>query len=370
MHQREFIKVLISGGGTGGHVFPAIAIADALKKQVQQPQILFVGAKGKMEMEKVPKAGYHILGLNIAGLQRRITYKNLIVVFKLLDSMIRARNIIKRFKPDVVIGVGGYASGPVLYAAAKRHIPTIIQEQNSYPGLTNRLLAKKVSKICVAYDGMDKYFPKSKIYLTGNPVRKDILNIKDKRSEALKYFGISGKKKTLLVLGGSQGARTINQSVKANLKLFIDNDIQVIWQTGKLYFKEANEYAKELNRKEVLVVAFIEKMDLAYSACDMVVSRSGAISVSEISVVQKPAVFIPSPNVAEDHQTKNAQALANHNAAIIVKDSEAREKLGEVVVETILDEDKKHRLKEKIAGFAIKDSADRIASVVLNSLNK
>ncbi len=370
MHQREHLRVIISGGGTGGHVFPALAIADALKKQVRHAHILFVGAKGRMEMEKVPKAGYHIIGLNISGLQRRLTYKNLFVGFKLISSIVKARKIVKRFKPDVVIGVGGYASGPVLYVAAKQRIPTIIQEQNSYPGLTNRLMAKKVSGICVAYDGMDKYFPKSKIYLTGNPVRKDIIDIENKRGDALKYFGFSDKKKTLLVLGGSLGAKTINLSVKAHLRLIVDNDIQVIWQTGKLYFKEAVDYIeKNIGNKGVVAVSFIDRMDLAYGICDMVVSRSGAISVSEICVLQKPAVFIPSPNVADDHQTKNALALANHKAALIIKDSQAVESLGDVVMEIIFDEEKKHQLKEKIAGFSIKDSDDRIASVVLNLLN-
>ncbi len=368
MHQREYLKVIISGGGTGGHVYPAIAIADALKKKTRHSHILFVGAKGKIEMEKVPKAGYPILGLNIAGLQRRLTYKNLFFIFRLICSIIKARNIVKRFNPDVVIGVGGYASGPVLYVAAKRRIPTVIQEQNSYPGLTNRLLAKKVNKICVAYDKMDEYFPGSKIYLTGNPVRQDIINIENKRNEALIYFGLSAEKKTLLVLGGSQGAATVNQSIKENLELLLGNDIQLIWQTGKLYYNKISDFIKKLNKPGVTAVSFIDRMDLAYNVCDMVVSRAGAITVSEICVVQKPAVFIPSPNVANDHQTKNAMALANHNAALIIKDSQAVEKLGKIVLDMIFDEEKMHRLKEKIAGFAIKDATDKIASVVMSSI--
>ncbi len=369
MHQREHLKIIISGGGTGGHVFPAIAIADALKKKIKHPDILFVGAKGKIEMEKVPKAGYNIVGLNISGLQRRFTYKNLLIIFRLLSSIIKAGKIIKRFDPDAVIGVGGYASGPVLYVAAKRRIPTIIQEQNSYPGLTNRLLAKKVDKICVAYDSMDKYFPASKIYLTGNPVRHDITNIEKKYNEALVYFGLSSKKKTLLVLGGSQGARTINQSVEANMKLLLDNDIQLIWQTGKLYYKKASDFIKNIDRRDITAVSFIDRMDLAYSVCDMVVSRAGAITVSELCIVQKPVVFIPSPNVADDHQTKNAQALTNHNAALMLEDHNAIEKLGKVILEVIFDEEKKHRLKEKMAGFSIKDATDKIASVIMSSIN-
>lgn len=369
MYQLETLKVIISGGGTGGHVFPAIAIADALKRKVRHPKILFVGAKGRIEMEKVPKAGYHILGLNVAGLHRKLIYKNIIVIFKLIGSMIKARNIVKRFKPDVVIGVGGYASAPVLYVASKLGIPTVIQEQNSYPGIANKLLAKRASKICVAYDGMDKFFPKSKIFLTGNPVRQDIINYENKREEALKFFGLSNEKNILLVLGGSLGAKTINESVKVNLKLFVDNGIQVLWQTGKLYFEDASDYVKTLGNNNVKIVPFIDRMDLAYGVCDMVVSRAGALSVSEISVVQKPAVFIPSPNVAEDHQAKNAKALANYNAALIVNDNQAAEQLGEMVINTIFDENKKQKFKDRLAGFTIKDSADRIAGVVLSVLN-
>ncbi len=369
MHQREHLKIIISGGGTGGHVFPAIAIADALKKKINHPEILFVGAKGKIEMEIVPKAGYNIVGLNISGLQRKFTYKNLLLIFRLLSSIIKAGKIIKRFNPDVVIGVGGYASGAVLYVAAKRRIPTIIQEQNSYPGLTNRLLAKKVDKICVAYNGMDKYFPASKIYFTGNPVRQDIINIENKYKEALIYFGLSSKKKTLLVLGGSQGAETINKSIEANLKLLLDNNIQLIWQTGKLYYVKAAGFVKNIDKKGVTVVSFIDRMDLAYSVCDMVISRAGALTVSEICIVQKPAVFIPSPNVAENHQTKNAQTLTNHNAALMLEDHKAVEKLGEVILDVIFDEEKKHRLKEKMAGFSVKDGTERIASVVMSSIN-
>ncbi len=368
MHQYEKLRVIISGGGTGGHVFPAIAIADALKKKVQFLQVLFVGAKGKMEMEQVPKAGYHILGLNISGLQRKITYKNLFVIPRLISSMIKAKNIVKRFKPDVVVGVGGYASGPVVHVASKRKIPCVIQEQNSYPGLTNRLLARRADSICVAYDGMDKYFPKSKIYFTGNPVRQDIIDIENKYEEAVKFFGLSDQKKTLLVLGGSLGAKTINKSVMANINLFIDNNIQVIWQTGKLYYPQATKFVNDRAMVGVKILPFIDRMDLAYTVCDMLVSRAGAISVSEICVVQKPAIFIPSPNVAEDHQTKNALALVNHNAALLVKDSQAVEKLGNVVLNNIFDDEKIYRLKEKLTGFTVKDSADRITSVIMSSI--
>ncbi len=370
MLRHNKFKIIISGGGTGGHVFPAIAVADAIKKMVQTPEILFVGAKGKMEMEKVPKAGYQILGLNISGIQRKLTYKNLFVIFKLIGSIRKAKKIIKEFDPDVVVGFGGYASGPTLRVATKKKIPTVIQEQNSFPGLTNRLLAKKVDKICVAYDNMDRFFPKSKIYLTGNPVRKDIANITADKKEAEKYFKLDEDKKTLLILGGSLGAKTINNSVKENIETFLNNGIQIIWQTGKLYFDDIQEYVKTINKKEnIKLFAFIDRMDMAYAACDMVVSRSGAISVSEICITKKPAIFIPSPNVAEDHQTKNAMALVNHKAAIMIKDSEAPEKLGEEVINTIFDDEKTYRLKKKIAEFSVKDSAEKIASVILSLVN-
>lgn len=366
MPQLEHLRVIISGGGTGGHVFPAIAIANAIKKRVPTATILFVGAKGRMEMEKVPAAGYHILGLNISGLQRRITWKNLLVPFKLIDSLIRAKNIVKRFKPDVVVGVGGYASGPMLRAAASLGVPTVIQEQNSYPGLTNKILAKKANKICVAYDGMDRFFPKEKIFLTGNPVRQDILSLEGKKEEALEYFQLSPQKRVLLIIGGSLGARSINESVTDHLKLFAYNDLQVIWQTGKGYYSQAESIGKGFEKLGVRIYPFISRMDLAYAAADLVVSRAGAISVSEICAARIPAILVPSPNVAEDHQTKNALALVNFQAASLVKDVEVKQHLGPVVMELFKDEDRMHRYKEKMASFAYRDSADMIAGVILS----
>lgn len=365
LSQADVLRVIIAGGGTGGHVFPAIAIALAIKKKVYNAQILFVGAKGRMEMKKVPAAGFHIIGLNISGLQRRLTWKNLQVPFKLLDSMVRAKNIVKRFKPDVVIGVGGYASGPIVRAAAKKGIPILIQEQNSFPGLTNRILGKKADKICVAYEGMERFFDKSKIFLTGNPVRQDIVSLEGKYEEAMTFFGFTPKHPVLFVTGGSLGALTINESIAHHLKLFVEQDIQVIWQTGTTFFQKAIELAKGFEQ-QAYIKPFIDRMDLAYAACDLVVSRAGAIAVSEICTVQKPAILIPSPNVAEDHQTKNALALVNHHAAVLIEDGKAREKLGPAVVDLIHDEGKRFRLKEKLAGLSFRDAADVIAGVALS----
>ena len=365
LSQANGLKVIIAGGGTGGHVFPAIAIALALKKKVYNSRILFVGAKGRMEMKKVPEAGFHIIGLNISGLQRRLTWKNLQVPFKLIDSMIRARNIVKRFNPDVVIGVGGYASGPIVRAAAKRGIPTLIQEQNSYPGLTNRILGKKADKVCVAYEGMERFFEKSKIYLTGNPVRQDIVNLEGKYEEALSFFGLSAGREVVLVTGGSLGARTINESIGQNLKLLLANNIQIIWQTGSAFYQTALTLAKGFENL-VYIKPFIDRMDLAYAASDLVVSRAGAIAVSEICTVQKPAILIPSPNVAEDHQTKNALALVNHHAAVLIGDSDAHKNLGATIIDLIQNEEKRFRLKEKLVGLSFRDAADVIAGVALS----
>lgn len=366
--QAEPLRAIIAGGGTGGHVFPAIAIALALKKKLFNIQILFVGAKSRMEMRKVPEAGFRIIGLDITGIQRRLTWKNILVPWKLLKSILAAKRIIKRYKPDIVIGVGGYASGPVLWAAAGQKIPILLQEQNSYPGLTNRILGKKAQKICVAYEGLDTYFKKDKIYLTGNPVRQDIANIEGKKAEALTYFGLSAKKPVLFVTGGSLGARSINESVLLHLQLFANEGIQLIWQTGIHFIDQAMEATKSLQDAKIYVATFINRMDYAYAASDVVVSRAGAIAVSEICLVRKPAILIPSPNVAEDHQTKNAMALVNHHAAIHIKDSEAREKLGEEVLNLISDDEKKHRLKEKMAGMSYRNAADMIAGVALSMI--
>jgi UDP-N-acetylglucosamine--N-acetylmuramyl-(pentapeptide) pyrophosphoryl-undecaprenol N-acetylglucosamine transferase len=359
-------KVVISGGGTGGHIFPAIAIANALKEKNENIEILFVGAKGRMEMDKVPAAGYKIEGLWISGLQRKLTLKNLSFPFKVLSSLMRARKILKRFKPDVVIGVGGYASGPTLRVASGKRIPTLIQEQNSFPGITNRLLAKRVNTICVAYDGLERFFPKEKIILTGNPVRQEVVNLEGKRERALEHFGLDKDRKTLLVVGGSLGARTINNSMKAALEMFKANNIQVIWQTGKFYIEDAEAALKGLDYDGIKAQAFISKMDYAYAAADLVVSRAGAISVSELCLVKKPAILIPSPNVSEDHQTKNAMALVNHEAAILIKDAEAVEKMGNAVVELVNNEEQREKLKKNISGLALSNSADAIAAEIMN----
>lgn len=312
-------KILISGGGTGGHIYPAIAIANQLKQEDPETQFLFVGAQDKMEMEKVPQAGYPIKGLWIAGLQRNLSLKNMLFPVKLMSSLARARTIIKEFKPDVVVGTGGFASGPILHVAGKKRIPSLIQEQNSYAGITNKLLAKSVSKICVAYEGMEAYFPKDKIVFTGNPVRQDLLNVAEKRTAAIQYFQLDERKKTLLVLGGSLGARAINQIIANHTADLEERNLQILWQTGKFYIEEYQEY----NKKEgIQTHAYLSKMDLAYAAADIIVSRAGASSVSELCIVGKPVVFIPSPNVAEDHQTKNALAVVKHKAAEMLKESD------------------------------------------------
>jgi UDP-N-acetylglucosamine--N-acetylmuramyl-(pentapeptide) pyrophosphoryl-undecaprenol N-acetylglucosamine transferase len=307
--EKDKTRIIISGGGTGGHVFPAIAIADALNKKLKAVEIHFIGAKSRMEMEKVPQAGYSIEGLWISGIQRKLTFKNLMVPVKIIISLLKANSIISRFRPGVVVGVGGYASGPTLRVAVWRGIPTLIQEQNSYPGITNRLLAKKTNRICVAYEGMERFFPKEKIILTGNPVRKEIVDIEGKKEIALEYFGLEKGKKTLLVIGGSQGALSVNESIAVHLKLFADQDIQMIWQTGKLYYSKALEFIRHQGYKHVKIYEFISRMDYAYSVADVVVSRAGAIAVSELCAVKRPVIFIPLPHAAEDHQTKNAMAL-------------------------------------------------------------
>ncbi len=365
------LKIIIAGGGTGGHVFPAIAIASAIRKTVYDTRILFIGAKGRMEMKKVPEAGFHIIGLNIAGLQRRLTLKNLRVPFKLLISIRISRIIVKRFKPDLVIGVGGYASAPMLWAAVKQKVPVMIQEQNSFPGLTNRILGKKANKICVAYEGMEKYFPGNKTYLTGNPVRENMVDIENKRDEALRYFELHTDKPVLLITGGSLGARNINLAVSKFLNEFIENGIQLIWQTGTSFYKQASQQKNELNiQNELFVSEFIARMDYAYAAADVVISRAGAIAISELCIIRKPLILIPSPNVAEDHQTKNAQVLVNQQAAIMIKDDEAIEKLGNVVSELIFNDKKKQAMKEKMAALAHRNAADMIASVALSMIER
>jgi len=312
------MRVIISGGGTGGHIFPAIAIANALKNIDPEIEILFVGAKGKMEMEKVPAAGYKIIGLTVAGLQRKLTVRNLLFPFKLIAGMMQAKRVVKEFKPDVAVGVGGYASGPVLRVASNAGVPCLLQEQNSYPGITNKILAKKAKRICVAYSGMERFFPAEKIVMTGNPVRQDIMT-KVERDEAFKHFGLNSSKKTILVVGGSLGARSVNDGILSGIK-GIDDDVQLLWQTGKFYFEEMKSGAGDAER--VKIQPFIKRMDMAYAVADVVISRAGALSVSELAVAGKPVIFIPSPNVAEDHQTKNAKVMVDDDAAIMVKDND------------------------------------------------
>ncbi len=316
MNQPKFI---VSGGGTGGHIYPAIAIANELKLRFPDAEFLFVGASDKMEMQKVPQAGYKIEGLWIAGLQRKLTLQNMMFPFKLMSSLWKSRKIIRKFKPDVVIGTGGFASGPLLQAANSFNIPTVIQEQNSYPGITNKLLSKKANAICVAYENLERFFPKDKIVFTGNPVRQDLLDVDSKRQEGISYFKFNANKKTLLILGGSLGARRVNQLIAKELDFLLASGVQVYWQCGKFYYEEY----KHFNEKEnVQVVAFIDRMDLIYAASDFVISRAGASSVSELCLVGKPTIFIPSPNVAEDHQTKNAKAIVDKNGAILLKESD------------------------------------------------
>ncbi len=357
---KEHIKVIISGGGTGGHIYPAVAIAQEIQLQYPNADILFVGAKDKMEMEKVPKAGYKIEGLWISGLQRKVTISNLLFPIKLISSIITSHKIINTFKPDIAIGVGGFASGPLLYAAAQRKIPTMIHEQNSYAGITNKWLSKKANKICVAYDGMEKFFEQNKIVKTGNPIRTDILDLSNKKEKGYQHFNFDKDKKTILIIGGSLGARTINNSIKKDIHKIDQNQIQVLWQTGKNYFEEL----KSLNCEAIKVTDFIYEMDLAYSIADVVISRAGASSISEIAVAKKPAILVPSPNVSEDHQTKNALALVNKQAAILVKDSDSEEQLVDRVLELINNESLQNNLIKNLDPFAIRDSRKRILEVV------
>jgi UDP-N-acetylglucosamine--N-acetylmuramyl-(pentapeptide) pyrophosphoryl-undecaprenol N-acetylglucosamine transferase len=356
------IKVLISGGGTGGHIYPAIAIANEIKARYPEAVFLFVGAKDKMEMVKVPEAGYEIKGLWIAGLQRKLTLKNLMFPIKLIHSLFKANKIIRKFKPDVVIGTGGFASGPTLIRASKKGIPTLIQEQNSYPGITNKLLSKRAKVICVAYDGLDRFFPVEKIVKTGNPVRQDLLKVykKKKVKEANDFFEVKKKKVTVLVLGGSLGARRINQLIEEHLPFFKEQKIQLIWQCGKLYFEE---YKKHHALKNVQVHQFLNRMDLAYAAADIIISRAGASSVSELCIVGKPTIFIPSPNVAEDHQTKNAKSISDKHAAILLKESELE--TFPIVFETLLkDEGKQENLKENMMALALPGATNRIVNEI------
>ena len=359
-------RIIISGGGSGGHIFPAIAIANALKEIDASIEILFVGAKGKMEMERVPKAGYEIEGLWISGFQRKLTTRNLMFPFKLISSLWKARRVIKQFKPDAAVGVGGYASGPTLEMASRRGIPTLIQEQNSYAGVTNRLLASKVTKVCVAYEGMERFFSKEKIIFTGNPIRQEITQIDGKRAEAIKHFDLDEHKKTIVVVGGSLGARTINNAMEASFDLIANHqDVQVIWQAGKLYIDEFQQ--KETGQlPNVKLTKFIDRMDLAYAAADLVISRAGAATISELCLIQKPAILVPSPNVSEDHQTKNALALVNKDAAIMVKDKDATSTMYQTALDLLNDEARLKTISENVGKSGMKDSANKIAQEILS----
>lgn len=376
------VRLIISGGGTGGHIFPAISIANAIKELCPDAEILFVGAEGRMEMQRVPDAGYKIIGLPVAGFDRKHLWKNFAVLMKLARSQWKARKVIKQFRPQVAVGVGGYASGPTLKTAGMMGVPTLIQEQNSYAGVTNKLLAKKACKICVAYEGMEKFFPAEKIIMTGNPVRQNLLGHSISREEAVQYFGLNPAKKTILILGGSLGARTINQTLITGLETIRTNaDIQFIWQTGKIYIEQVRDAIATVTGEAVhhphipsipnlYVTDFIKDMANAYAAADLVISRAGAGSISEFCLLHKPVILVPSPNVAEDHQTKNALALVDKDAAIYVKDAEAREKLLPTALSAIEDSKKLKSLSGNIAKLALPDSATIIAKEVLKLIKE
>ena len=356
-------RIIVSGGGTGGHIFPAIAIANALTEKDPTVKILFVGAEGRMEMEKVPAAGYKIIGLPVRGFNRRNLFKNFGVIYRLIRSLFLARIIIRRFRPDAVVGVGGYASGPVLWAASRKRIPAVIHESNSYAGIANKLLARRVDRICVAYDGMERFFPKKKIVVTGNPVRQELNDCHLQHEQSLHFFDLDATKQTILVVGGSLGARTINQSVEAYLDKFPAN-LQLIWQTGKDFFERAKQQVQNRKMSNVKVFDFIKRMDLAYAAADLVVSRAGASTISELSITAKPCILVPSPNVAEDHQTKNAMALVQKNAAIMIRDSEAMKKLMPEAVATVQNYEALEPLSDNIKKMAKFHAAETIAEVI------
>ena len=363
---------LVSGGGTGGHIFPALSIANAIRRRYPEAEILFVGAEGRMEMERVPAAGYEIKGLPVCGFDRKHLLRNVKVLSKLWKSIRLAKKILKDFKPDIAIGVGGYASGPMLKAAQKKGIPTLLQEQNSYAGVTNKLLAKNAKCICVAYEGMERFFPEDKIVLTGNPVRRNLLECNATQEEARKAMGIDPEKATILIIGGSLGARTVNESIIGGLEKLgaAADDVQVVWQTGKFYDQQCKEALAKSGVKNVIQMPFISNMDMAYRAADLVISRAGASSISELQLLGKPSILVPSPNVAEDHQTKNALALANRDAAIMVTDAEAPEKLVDAMLATVNDEDKLHSLSANVLRMALLNSAERIVDEVEKIINE
>lgn len=355
------LKFIISGGGTGGHIFPAIAIANELKTRYPDAELLFVGAKGKMEMKKVPQAGYKIEGLWIAGLQRKLTTDNVLFPIKLLSSLLKARTIIAKFRPDVVIGTGGFASGPLLQVAGIAGIPTVIQEQNSYPGITNKILGKRANVICVAYENLERFFNKNKVVLTGNPVRQDLLNVRENRDEAVAFYNLDPSKKTVVVLGGSLGARRINQLIASEMVNFAAQNVQIIWQCGKLYWEDYKQYN---DNPDVQVISFVERMDLLYAAADVIISRAGASSVSELALAGKPTIFIPSPNVAEDHQTKNALAIVEKDGAILLKEGELETKFATTFSNLIDDRNLQIRISNNFRKLATPDATSRIADEI------
>ncbi len=366
---KKNIKIIISGGGTGGHVYPAIAIANAIKKINSDADILFVGAQDKLEMEKVPKAGYPIEGLWISGFHRKLTLRNLMFPIKLLSSLWKARGIIKKFKPDAAVGVGGFASGPTLEMAARQNVPILVQEQNSYPGVTNKLLAKKATTICVSYPEMERFFPKEKMVMTGNPVRQDIVNLAGKRDEACQHFGFDPSKKIVFLTGGSLGASNLNKSVNANVKLLRENpDVQLLWQSGKLYI-ETYKNSDAASLSNVKISAFIDRMDLAYAMADVVICRAGALTISELCLAKKAAILIPSPNVAEDHQTVNAKALEKKQAAILITDAAAESKMIQAALDLLKNEKLKSELQTNIGKLAKINAAEAIAKEVLKMLS-
>lgn len=365
----EKYKIIISGGGTGGHIFPAIAIANAIKEKYPKAQILFVGAEGRMEMQRVPAAGYEIKALPIKGFNRKHIFKNINVLFHLWKSIHKARTIIKEFQPQVAVGVGGYASGATLYECSKMKIPYLLQEQNSYAGVTNKLLSKKAKKICVAYDGMERFFNNDKIILTGNPVRQNVINTHLTKEEAIKTFDLDPNKKTILIVGGSLGAYTINKAMLENINIINNSNIQFIWQTGKYYHNDIKEALKNKSVTNLKILDFISDMGTAYKAADLVISRAGASSISEFQLIGKPIILVPSPNVAEDHQTKNAMALVNKKSALMVKDSEAQQKLIPLAIETVQNENKINSLSTNIKKMGIQNSANKIADEVIKLIH-
>ncbi len=357
-------RVLISGGGTGGHIFPAVSIANEIKARFPHVEILFVGAESRMEMERVPAAGYKIIGLPVYGFDRRNLLRNFKVLWNLIRSVVKARRIVKDFRPDIAVGVGGYASGPTLFVASRMGVPTLLQEQNGYAGVTNKMLAARADAICVAYEGMERFFPADKIVLTGNPVRQNLINDELTREEAVEFFGLDATKKTILVVGGSLGARTINQSIAGALDELRNSDVQLLWQTGKAYDEEAQSLLRNNPCENVKQMAFISRMDMAYRAADLVVSRAGASSISELCLLGKPVILVPSPNVAEDHQTKNAQALSSRGAAMLIKDVEACDKLIPEALRLVEDESRLASMTQAITDMALPQSATRIVDII------